>query len=342
MTETVMRGHGYYNTHSELQARTAVASDAALEDALQAVAIPPSGPIIIADFGCSQGRNSMRPMDRALTVIEGRAGAGREFMVVHIDQPGNDFASLFTLLDEDAASYRQGRPLVFGLAIGRSFYQPLLPAGSLTLGWSSIALHWLSRLPVALADHIWIPRGSAAERAAIAAVAAADWRAFLGHRMRELAPGGQLVLVLGAIDESGVSGLEALQDVANAALRGLVAEGRLAADRYAAMTIPSYPRTRAELEAPFRDGSLPGLRLDALEISAPPSPMAVRWAADRDDAAFADTMTGFFLAAFSPSLFGADTALDTAFAARLRAGVAASAADLARPITVGVLRVTRV
>jgi hypothetical protein len=342
MTETVMRGHGYYNTHSELQARTAAASDAVLEDALRAVAIPASGPILIADFGCSQGRNSLRPIHRALTVIEARAGTGREFMVVHVDQPGNDFASLFTLLDEDAASYRQGRPHVFGLAIGRSFYHPLLPSGSLTLGWSSIALHWLSGLPLAVAEHIWIPRGTAAERATIAVAAAADWRAFLGHRMRELAPGGQLVLVLGAMDESGSSGLEGLQDVANAALRGLVAEGRLAADRYAAMTIPSYARTRAELEAPFLDGSLPGLRLAALEISAPPSPMAVRWAADQDDAAFAEAMTGFFLAAFSPSLFGEDAALEAAFAERLRAGIAASAATLARPLTVAVLRVARV
>jgi hypothetical protein len=342
MTETVMRGHGYYNTHSELQARTAAVSDPALEAALQGVAIPEFGPITIADFGCSQGRNSLHPMDRALTVIGRRAGAGREFIVVHIDQPSNDFASLFTLLEEDAASYRRGRAHVFGLAIGRSFYQPLLPTGSLTLGWSSIALHWLSRLPTPLADHIWITRGTAAEQAAIAAVAAADWQAFLSHRMREMAIGGQLVLVLGAIDDRGTSGLEDLQDVANAALRGLVAEGLLPADRYAAMTIPSLPRTRAELEAPFRKGSLPGLRLDTLDICAPPSPMAVRWAADRDDAAFAEAMMGFFLAAFSPALFGEDAALEAAFAERLRAGIAASAAVLAQPIVVAVLRVVRV
>jgi hypothetical protein len=85
MTETVMRGHGYYNTHSELQARTAAVSDPALEAALQGVAIPEFGPITIADFGCSQGRNSLHPMDRALTVIGRRAGAGREFIVVHIN-----------------------------------------------------------------------------------------------------------------------------------------------------------------------------------------------------------------------------------------------------------------
>jgi hypothetical protein len=342
MTETVMRGHGYYNTHSELQGRAAAVSDPALEAALQGLVIPASGPITIADFGCSQGRNSLHPMDRALTVLSARAGMEREFLVVHIDQPGNDFSSLFTLLNEDAASYCRDRPHVFGLAIGRSFYQPLLPTGSLTFGWSSIALHWLSRLPAPLAEHIWILRGSAAEQAAIARVAGEDWRAFLGHRMRELVAGGQLVLVLGAIDDSGTSGLEDLQDVANAVLRGMVAEGLLAADRYAAMTIPTLPRTRTQLEAPFQDGSLPHLRLDALDICAPPSPMAIRWTADRDDAAFAEAMMGFFIAAFSPSLFGEDAALEAAFSQRLRAAIAASAAVLAQPIVVAVLRIARV
>jgi hypothetical protein len=341
MTETVMRGHGYYNTHSELQARSAEVSDPVLDSALAAAAIPPEGPITIADFGCSQGRNSMRPMGRALAALTARAGETRDMTVIHTDQPHNDFASLFTLLEDSPLSYRQNRPQVFSLAIGRSFYQPLLPAGSLTLGWSSIALHWLSHLPCAVAEHIWITRGTPAEQAPIAAVAAADWRAFLGHRMRELIPGGQLVLILGAREETGGSGLEGLQDAANAALRALVAEGILAPETYAAMTIPSRPRSRAELAAPFADGSLPGLRLEELVVTTAPNPARQRWLADGDAAAFACDMTGFFLGAFSPSLFGEDEALEAAFAARLQSAIATAPAPVAADLVIGILRIAR-
>jgi hypothetical protein len=340
MTETVMRGHGYYNTHSELQARSGEVSDPVLDAALQAAAIPPSGPLTIADFGSSQGRNSLRPMDRAIAALLARSGPDRDIMVVHVDQPHNDFASLFALL-EGEASYRRGRPGVFSAAIGRSFYEPLLPAGSLSFGWSSIALHWMSHLPVPVADHIWIPRATTTEQAAIAAVAAADWLAFLSHRMRELAPGGQLVLIQGAMDETGSTGLEPLQDAANAALRALVAEGRLAPAAYAGMTIPSRPRTRAEFEAPFAQGALPGLRLETLSICTAPNPIRGRWLADGDAGAFARDLTGFFLAAFSPALFGEDAALEAAFTERLQAMIADDPASFAQELVIGILRIAR-
>jgi hypothetical protein len=37
-----------------------------------------------------------------------------------------------------------GAPGVFTLAAGRSFYHRLLPDDFLSLGWSAIAVHWLS------------------------------------------------------------------------------------------------------------------------------------------------------------------------------------------------------
>ena len=65
MREPVMEGRGYYNKHSEVQARSAEEADGVLERALAAVAIPP-GPVTIADFGSSQGHNSMRQPNLAL------------------------------------------------------------------------------------------------------------------------------------------------------------------------------------------------------------------------------------------------------------------------------------
>ena len=112
MREPVMQGRGYYNEHSELQARSAEEADRVLRRALDAVAIPP-GPLTIADFGSSQGHNSMRQLALALDRLSARAGHGRETMVVHTDLPHCDFTSLFATLEtsEDSLPARP-RPCV--------------------------------------------------------------------------------------------------------------------------------------------------------------------------------------------------------------------------------------
>jgi hypothetical protein len=336
-----MQGHGYYNAHSELQARSAQASDPILDAALREAAIPATGPITLADFGSSQGRNSLRPMGRALGVLIARAGAERDFVVIHTDQPHNDFASLFTLLQESKDSYLRDRPRVFAYAIGRSFYGPLIPAGSLTFGWSSIALHWLSRRPAIAPNHLWFDRGPHEVRDAFAAVAAEDWRSFLTHRARELAPGGQLVLVSGANDDEGQCGIEGVFDLANEVLQRMVTDGALPKAAYQAMTVPVRPRSRADFEAPFRSGLLPKLKLEEITIAPTPNPALDNWRADGDADALARVMTGFFVGAFGPTLFADDQPLENDFALRLHKAISAQPEQAARELVTGTVRVSR-
>jgi S-adenosylmethionine-dependent carboxyl methyltransferase len=153
MREPIMQGRGYYNQHSALQARSAAEADGMLERALAAVTIP-AGPPTIADFGSSQGHNSMRQIALMLDRLTERIGRERDVRVVHTDLPHCDYTSLFVTLETSPDSYRRGRPYAFASAIGHSFYDRLLPEGSLTLGWSSFALHWMSALPMALREHI--------------------------------------------------------------------------------------------------------------------------------------------------------------------------------------------
>lgn len=340
MQEPVMEGHGYYNAHSEIQARSAVEADAMLERALAAVAVS-SGPLTIADFGSAQGRNSMRQMALALDRLTERAGAGRDIMVVHTDLPHCDFASLFATLETAPDSYRRTRDHVFASAIGRSFYERLLPAESLTFGWSAFAVHWMSTLPLTLRSHIWTNLAAPDEAGPLAEVAATDWRNFLAHRARELVPCGQLVLVMGARDASGASGLEPMMDLANRVLGELVAEGRLDADAYAGMTIPARPRARDEFSAPFDDGALPTLVIEELAIAETPNAAMLRWQETGDAAAFAADITGFFIAAFAPCLFGEDQSLRDLFTARFTAAVALHPAQIARPLVTATLRIAR-
>ena len=64
-------------------------------------------------------------------------------------------------------------------------------------------MHYLSRLPATLAEHVHVVTARGAERDAFAAQAASDWETILLHRARELVPGGQLVFANFCIDEAG-------------------------------------------------------------------------------------------------------------------------------------------
>jgi hypothetical protein len=174
----------------------------------------------------------------------------------------------------------------------------------------------------------------------LAGVAAADWRNFLTYRAEELMPGGQLVLVIGAADETGATGLEPMMDLANDILRTLVTEGKLGAQAYAAMTIASRPRSRAEFTAPFDKGDIAELSLEELVISETPNAAMLRWRTG-DAAAFAADIAGFFIGAFGPSLLGDDEPLRELFGKRFTAAIVHAPGPIARPLVTATLRIAR-
>ena len=131
-----MEGGGYYNRNSNLQAAGIELVLPLLEQAARSIPVDHtgSGPLVIADYGASQGRNSMRPIGLAIDALRPRIGADRPVEVIHTDLPSNDFASLFTTLQDGSASYLAGRQRVFPSAVGRSYFEPVLPPGSVHLG----------------------------------------------------------------------------------------------------------------------------------------------------------------------------------------------------------------
>jgi SAM dependent carboxyl methyltransferase len=75
----------------------------------------------------------------AIGILRERLEPERAISVVHTDLPDNDFTALFRTLAADPNSYLRGNSEVFALAVGRSFYEQILPASSVTLAWSSWA-----------------------------------------------------------------------------------------------------------------------------------------------------------------------------------------------------------
>ena len=332
----VMEGKGFYNEHSKPQHSAVAFGLPLLTRAVESVPLPGPGEVFhVADYGVAGGHNSVEPIRTVIDLIRRRTSADLALSVFHTDLPTNDFDSLFELLSSPDG-YSWGVPNVFAYAEGKSFYERLFPDSQIHIGWNAIAVHWISRVPAAIPDHIWSNRATSAVKEAFARQSEQDWHSFLEHRGQELRPGGRLVVLGGASDERGSSGAEGLLDMANAALQEMVVEGTLRSGEYERMVIPTYNRTLKEFEAPFSGGPAAGvLELESSSEVILPDPFWPEYEQSGDARAFGAAYAGFFRAAYGPSLFGEldaertseeQTKIAEAFYERLRDKVAADPA----------------
>jgi SAM dependent carboxyl methyltransferase len=303
----VMEPEGAYNKHAKLPAGGAALALPLLDKAVQAVEIDEEGePIVIADYGSSQGKNSMAPMQCAIRGLRRRVGLNRAIYVFHIDQPSNDFNSLFSVLDADPERYVLEEPNVFPTAIGRSFYQSVLPPDSVHLGWSSYAAMWLSQIPTLIPGHFFPAHSTGMVRTEFDRQGAKDWEAFLSLRAKELRPGGRLVVVLPGLADDGSSGFTHVIDEANAALEEMVAEGAITAEERSRMTVGNYPRRKGELLAPFAtNGKFQQLTVEACEMVRLPDAAWTEYQRGGNKEALVTKHVLFFRSIFLPSLASA-------------------------------------
>lgn len=299
-----MEGHGFYNRNSSVQAagiRRMLPLWAQIAGAVEVGAEL----AVIVDYGSSQGRNSMAPMRVAVEAVRAGAGPDKPVQVIHTDLPSNDFASLFRALDEDPDSYLAGHAGVFAAAVGRSYFEPILPPGQVHLGWNSWTLHWLSRNPGYVPDHL-LARLSAipAVRAAAGAQAADDWRRFLTARACELRPGGKVLSLIVVAGEGASS--DWLWTQLWAAVVELGRAGLLSPDEQLRITMPTHQRTVAEIEAPFAgDGRFAGLRLEHVELAQVPDPFWEVYRNTGEAGAFGRSWADMGRAVFGPSILAA-------------------------------------
>jgi SAM dependent carboxyl methyltransferase len=303
----VMEGKGAYNQHAKLPGGGAALAVPFLEEAAQKVALDPANqPIFIADYGSSQGKNSLAPMQIALRALRLRLAPDRAVFVFHIDQPSNDFNSLFEVLSSDPDRYALNDSNAFPCAIGRSFYEQVLPSESVHLGWSSYAAVWLTCAPSPVPGHFMPLRGSSAVRDAWGKQAAADWELFLSLRARELRPGGRLVVALPARSEEGPTGFEHIMDHANDALGDMANDGEIEREERERMVVRTYPRQKSELMAPFlREGKFRDLKVEHCEVFPLPDGAWPDYERDGNGKALAARHALFFRSIFMPSLASA-------------------------------------
>ena len=77
-THGVMEGGGAYNLNAKVPAGGGTLALPYLEKAARSCALLPGGdPIVIADYGSSQGKNSLAPMRAAIRCLRARVGCAR-------------------------------------------------------------------------------------------------------------------------------------------------------------------------------------------------------------------------------------------------------------------------
>lgn len=298
----VMEGEGAYNKHARINSGAAALAAPFLEKAARIVALDPGDqPVVIADYGSSQGKNSLGPMQNAIRNLRSRVGPNRSIFVFHVDQPSNDFNSLFEVLSSDPDRYAPDDANVFPCAIGRSFYEAVLPPGSVHLGWCSYAAVWLRHIPCLIPDHIFPTCSTGATRAEFERQAAEDWATFLSLRAREMRAGARLLVVLPAMAEDGSSGFPEIMNHANAVLAEMTAEGAITAKERACMVLGSYARRKDELLAPFaKDGQFQQLRVEDCDMTNLPDAAWADYQRDGDKEALAMTRALFSVRSSRP------------------------------------------
>jgi hypothetical protein len=297
-----MEGDGAYNRHAALQAAGNTMALLHARNAASRVNLDARHePIVIVDYGSSQGKNSMAPMRAAIEALRLRAGADRPFMVCHVDLPVNDFNALFKTLDSDPDSYLRNAPNIYACGVGRSFFQSVLPPHSVHFGWSAYAAQWLSCVPAVAVDHFWFARLNPSARSTYEMQAAQDWESFLTLRATELRPGGRLVIVC-----PGVGTCEAIADHVDAVIADMVKEGAISAMERSRMVAACWLRNEQEYLAPFRrDGRFMNLTVEHCGSMPQVDAAWEQYQQDGHAEALAIKHAAFFRATFLPSLAAA-------------------------------------
>ncbi|CAF0718516.1 unnamed protein product [Adineta steineri] len=225
---------GSYNSNSSPQLAIIKSSALIIKIAIEMLNIPPAlFPIIIADFGASHGKNSMHVIELIIGYIQELKKTDRSFLIVHNDLLTNDWNQLFGILEKNK--------IFFSVANARSFYEQCLPPNSLTIGFSSASLHWLSKKPGNISNHCISIFAEGAELQAFQKQARDDYWLFVEKRALELIQGGIVIIVLNCLNHEGITMTESVYHLLYQCAKSI-----LSPDELLNYTLPVYIRSYAE------------------------------------------------------------------------------------------------
>ena len=125
-----------------------------------------AGSFRATDMGAADGGTSLDMWGRALAHLRGRTD--RPVELIYTDLPKNDFSQVFQQVHglTGQRTYQQDVPGVYVMASGTSFHEGIVPPGTLDLGFSATASHYITAVPCAIPDHVHMVGATDAVRAA--------------------------------------------------------------------------------------------------------------------------------------------------------------------------------
>ena len=196
----------------------------------------PGNLLTVADFGSATGLNSMKTFSAAMKTF--RETSNSPLQVYHCDRPGNHWSVLFNNALTSSHSYLS-IPNTFVAGVGRSFYERLFPANSVSVAYTNYSLHWLSAHSKAENQFEKYAKNDPDFHAELRAQSNKDLDTFLTHRAAELLPGGRLVLHM-------LSG-ELSHRAKYAALKEMEHEGLISHKPLRRLAVHVYPTTADEV-----------------------------------------------------------------------------------------------
>ncbi|KAF4442951.1 Benzoate carboxyl methyltransferase [Fusarium austroafricanum] len=143
---------------------------------------PVASSITLADYGSSEGGNTIRLFSKYLKTFSYLSSA----TLVFNGTPSNDFTSLSSPIDANMNKLLlNGKLEIIPLLSPRSYFEQILPDGSVDVGFSFTPLHWLSIMP-----------DESSTMSALSAAAHQDFVSFLSVRHKEIRPNGTLTLCI--------------------------------------------------------------------------------------------------------------------------------------------------
>jgi hypothetical protein len=297
-----MEGRGFYNRNSATQAAGIAPVLPIWQAAAERVPVGDEA-IVIADYGSSQGRNSLEPMAIAIEALRRQAGVDRTVEVIHTDLPSNDFSTLFEVLLSDPASYLAGRSGIYPSAIGRTYFEQILPPMRVHLAWNSWTLQWMSRSPVDAPDHIFAAMSASPDvLQMVRAQQAEDWVRFLRLRSREMRPGARMLCTFVGEDEASRSWRWITGELWGA-LCDMGHVGLLSDEERLRITVPAAPRRPQDITEPFeRSARFEDLVVEHLELTQGPDPHWQQFLETGDREAFAESQSGLMRGFAGPTI----------------------------------------
>ncbi|KAF0743947.1 hypothetical protein Ae201684_001587 [Aphanomyces euteiches] len=209
----------------------------------------------ILDLGASQGRNSLQLVHHVIKHLDASlpSNASPDILVLHEDQPANDFATLLDTLISPA-SYIYARPNIYTGVISKSFYEQVMPTAAVDIAVSYISAHWLSKTPAPLPGDV-VMYNDSETKASVAASTLATWQqaahddlvAFLRLRAAELADHGSLCMTY--ISDNGSPLIQEYGRILREAVQDMVAAGILSSASQDRVAVPMVFRTTDEFLA---------------------------------------------------------------------------------------------